>query len=107
MEPFVVNTYSRTKALPVVKITTIDQAIENYADMKPNGLNEAAIEYAKRLSKYTQHCLTNEQKVVSKNRRAILRGSKLRVSNFERRPYTQQDAIQKSSSPRHVHKPSN
>jgi len=60
MEPFVVNAYSRTKALPVVKITNKDQGIENYADMKPNGLNEAAIEYAKRLSKYTQHCLTNE-----------------------------------------------
>ena len=52
MEPFVVNTYSRTHALPVVKVTNPDH-VDNYADMKPNGLNEAAIEYSKRLSKYT------------------------------------------------------
>lgn len=53
MEPFVVNTYSRTKALPVVKITNGDQIGDNYGHFIPNGLNEAAIEYSKRLSRYT------------------------------------------------------
>ena len=53
MEPFVVNTYSRTKALPVVKISNNDQTGDNYAHIIPNGLNEAAIEYSKRLSRYT------------------------------------------------------
>jgi len=107
MEPFVVNAYSRTKALPVVKITNMDPGADNYAEITPNGLNEAAIEYSKRLSRYTQSSLVNDQKVAQKNRRAILRGSKLRVSKLERRPYTQQDAIIKSSSPHHIHKPSN
>jgi len=60
MEPFVVNTYSRTKALPVVRITNNDQNADNYSKILPNGLNEAAIEYSKRLSKYTQSCLTAE-----------------------------------------------
>ena len=53
MEPFIVNTYSRTHALPIVKVTNIDQGVDNYGEMKPNGVNEAAIEYSKRLSKYT------------------------------------------------------
>ena len=47
------NAYSRTKALPVVKITNNDETADNYGRVIPNGLNEAAIEYSKRLSRYT------------------------------------------------------
>jgi len=60
MEPFVVNTYSRTKALPVVKVTNNDPSGDHHSQIVPNGLNEAAIEYSKRLSRYTQSCLTAE-----------------------------------------------
>lgn len=60
MEPFVVNAFSIPNALPVVKITNHDQANDNYTQCVPTGLNEAAIEYSKRLSKYNKNCLTNE-----------------------------------------------
>jgi len=53
MEPFVVNTYSRANALPVVKVPYADQIGDEYTEITPNGVNEAAIEYSKRLSKYT------------------------------------------------------